>query len=746
MYRTFRSANTVAVLSVFLIAVSGAVLPLSAQNANTTEIAIDGDISDWSDDVSIMPDSAYDEEPGYLGFVEGRAFLNQDALYFIVQLEDASKPFAQFDLFIGVGSIDYLISWPPGSPEGYRADVTDGFQEIGPTQYSLLAYDSSLEVRIDLRDLDIDDPSEVRFVEVVAMYGECCEELWQPTDTILFPGGIPVLAEVDPGRLLSDDPKYELAREFRLLDGYLAENIYDPPLQAPSHVAVGPDGTIVITDWGSGDTLFELSEQGELGDYCPAPCDDNSGIVFDSAGNLFVTGANGILWKIDPSGRATEYAHGFYGYQLDVGPSGAVYGTEGSGSSIQRVSPNGEVTRLATGFSDAIDLAVNPLTEEVYVYDKGDGVIYRVAQNGSKSVLVSDVLREWNYIACSADGSLYFMDLIDGLWEISTRTGQCTLIPWVKEGYTSLHPCDFVFDPQGRIVCVDITFNHVVRFDLSTRQLDVLWLGMGNTRALATDSEERVYIGVSHPSVTGEGQIMRIDENGRACLFAGGLLPDVQGLAIASDGTAYALAMGSVPGGSATRVYEISAAGDVDVLAEFGEPAWELAMDPLTENLWGISPGYLWWVDEYGRRRTLSTQAAGKILDSLAFAPSGALYIVAYPSGDHTTVPVRGGLYRVNTMAGRFEEVADLSTAQMCCPMGCIAGAADGNIYWVGHGDLYLPGHQHDMHMLQITPDGSVIVFAQNLPMDPAGVIGSQTNTDLYFSSGCGVFRIYPGD
>ena len=136
MYRTFRSANTVAVLSVFLIAVSGAVLPLSAQNANTTEIAIDGDISDWSDDVSIMPDSAYDEEPGYLGFVEGRAFLNQDALYFIVQLEDASKPYAQFDLFIGAGSIHYLISWPPGSPEGYRADVTDGFQEIGPTQRS----------------------------------------------------------------------------------------------------------------------------------------------------------------------------------------------------------------------------------------------------------------------------------------------------------------------------------------------------------------------------------------------------------------------------------------------------------------------------------------------------------------------------------------------------------------------------------------------------------------------------------
>ena len=746
MYRVFRLTHTLALLGVFLTAVSGVVVPLCAQSANTTGIVIDGDISDWPDDVATRIDSAYDEAPGYLGFVGGRAFLNQNALYFIVELEDASKPYAQFDLFIGVGSIDYLISWPPGSPEGYRADVTDGFREIGPTQHSLFAYDSCLEVRVDLRDLGIDDPSDVRFVEVVAMHGECCGALWQPTDTLLFPGGIPVLAEIDPGRLLSDDPKYDLAREFRLLDGYLAEHVYDPPLQAPSHVAVGPDGTIVITDWGAGDTLFELSEHGTLSDYCPAPSDDNSGIVFDPAGNLFVTGANGILWKIDPTGHATEYAHGFYGYQLDVGPSGAVYGTEGSGSSVQRVSPSGEVTRFATGFSDAIDLAVNPLTEEVYVYDRGTGVIYRVAQNGSKSVLVRDVLREWNYIACSADGRLYFMDLIAGLCEISTTTGRCTRIPWVQESYTSLHPCDFVFDPQGRIVCVDITFNHVVRFDLSAHRLDVLWLGMGNTRALATDSEESVYIGVSHPSVTGEGQIMRIGGDGGPRRFAGELLPDVQGLAIASDGTTYALAMGRVPDGSATRLYEISPSGHVDVLAEFGEPAWELAMDPLTGTLWGISPGHLWSVDGYGRRRTLSTQAAGKTLDSLAFTPSGSLYIVAYPSDDQTTIPVRGALYRVNTTAGRFEEVADLSTAQMCCPMGCIAGAADGNIYWTGHGDLYLPGHLDDMHMLQITPNGSVVVFAQNLPMDPAGIVGSQTNTDLYFSSGCGIFRIYQGD
>jgi len=80
----------------------------------------------------------------------------------------------------------------------------------------------------------------------------------------------------------------------------------------------------------------------------------------------------------------------------------------------------------------------------------------------------------------------------------------------------------------------------------------------------------------------------------------------------------------------------------------------------------------------------------------------------------------------------------------MCCPMGRIGGGADGGVYWVGHGDLYLPGHRHDMHMLRIEPDGAVTAFAQDQPMDPAAATGSLSGPDPYFSSGSWVYRIYP--
>ena len=744
MFRFSRPQNLVTTLLLLTVATAAVPLSLLGQEMPITQVTIDGNVSDWGDAALVVPDSRYDEAAGFLGFAEGRAFLNQNALYFAVEIEDPDRPFAQFDIFVMVGVREYLISWSPGSPEGYRAEVTSGFQDIGPTEHSLFACDAWFEVRLDLRDLMTDEPHHVGDVYVVAMYGECCEDAWRPSDEIGFPPELPVLAEVDAPRLLGNLPGYALAQEFRLPDGYLAGNVYDPPLKAPSHVAVGPDGTIVITDWGSGDTLFELATSGELGAYCPAPSDDNSGIAFDADGNLLVTGEAGILWKIDPQGNASEFAHGFHCYQLDVGPAGEVYGTEGSGTCIQRVSTNGEVTQFATGFTEAIEIAVSPTTGDVFVYDKGPGIIYRVTPDGTKSELARGVLREWNYIACSADGRLYMTDLMDGLCEVSTRTGRVTAVPWVWESLTNLHPCDFAFDPQGRIVCVDITMNHVVRFDLTRQRVELLWQGMGNTRALATDPAGTVYMGVSHPSATGEGYIVRLGEGSATEVFATGLLSEVEGLAFGPDGTGYAIARGSASGRFVSRVYEISATGGVRNLVDLPEAGWDLAVDPTTGTVWGIAPRELWWIDSRGRRRTLSTRSAGEMVESLAFTPDGTLYIVAYPSADLTTIPVASALYRVDVATGRFDEVADLSTVGICCPMGRIGAGADGCVYWVGHGDLYLPGHNEDMHMLRIAPDGTVTVFATNLPMDPSAVTGSLAGPDLYFASGSGVFRIYP--
>jgi len=725
---------------ILLVIAAVAFASLTAQTTETTQITIDGLGEDWAERRATAYDRETDGVDGYLNFAKCYAFLNQHALYFLCEVTDPEASFVQLDIFVEIGSHRFLYSWCRGDTAAQCADISEDFVSIGPTSYSSFALQEALEVRLDLRDLPIEYPGYMNLLEIAAMKGDS-DATWRRADTVTV-YSIPLVDEVDPAWMVGSSLDYVMAREFQLPEGFLAECLYEPELAAPCHIAIGPSGQIVITEWSSGDQINELRENGTVVPYCDPPSYDNRGVAFDGEGNLYVSDVNCILWKIAPDGTTTQLATGFIGYQMDVDASGNIYATGGEGHVLQRATPDGQVSTVASGFSEAIELAVSPTTGDIFVYDMGAGVIYQVRPNGTKTVLVRGVQQEWNYIACSQDGRLFMM--MDGLIEISTTTGEMTSIPWLRECYTNLFPADFAFDPHGRIVAVDITYNHVVRFDLPQQQMDVLWQGAGNTRALAVSPAGDVYMGITHPSRTGSGSVVRIDDGGNVATYLTDLLPDVTGLAFAPDGTAYVLATGEASGETATRLYAVDPLGQVAYVIALPSATWEgeLAVDPVTGNVWGIGPSVLWTVDAGGHIETMSSTPAGRIVESLTFTPDGDLYLVAYPSEDSDTIPVEGALYRVDTITHQFEYVADLSTVLMCCPLGRIGGGYDGRIYWVGHGDLYTPDHVHDMHMLQIAPDGSVELFAQNLPMDPCAVTCDPGSLDLYFASGNGVFHI----
>ena len=48
--------------------------------------------------------------------------------------------------------------------------------------------------------------------------------------------------------------------------------------------------------------------------------------------------------------------------------------------------------------------------------------------------------------------------------------------------------------------------------------------------------------------------------------------------------------------------------------------------------------------------------------------------------------------------------------------------------------------------MLQITPGGGVTLFGQHLPVDPFAITGSPDSTDLFFTSGLGVYRVFEAE
>ena len=554
---------------------------------------------------------------------------------------------------------------------------------------------------------------------------------------------VPLLLVASLGALLINPPA--LAEFESLPPGWYVEKVFTPQLQAPNHVAVSPSGVIAITDWGVSDRVFQLHEDGSLSTIASLgpPGSMHFGIVYDSANNLYASAGNGVLWRVTPEGIATEFANGVLGFQMDIAPNEDIFAVGGDGTAIQRITSDGQVSVYAEGLTGPCDIAVNPLTGDVYVLDFGAGALSRAKPDGTLTLLASDLIPEWSYIACSPDGELYYWAHVGNLYLVSTLDGTRTEVSWVKDSLANLHATDFAFDDLGRIVAVDITYNHVVRLDLEEQTGEALWIGMGNTHGLAVAPDGGgLHMAFGHPFSDGCGGVERIRENGTTTRVVDDLGPDVCGLAFDSSGTGYVISTSPIAGEWRSTVHGFSPSGAKTALAVLPHHGYSLAVNPLTGDLWGLSYSEIWHFDSAWDRHVISTASVGDCVESLAFTPDGTLY-VAIMTSDMLSIPVEAGLYRVDPAGPTFTLVADLSTVNMCCPMGRIGAGQDGNIYWVGHSDRYTPNNEHDMHMLRITPSGEVTLFGQQLPMDPSAVVGDPDSTDLYVASGCGVYRVF---
>lgn len=147
--------------------------------------------------------------------------------------------------------------------------------------------------------------------------------------------------------------------------------------------------------------------------------DHPEGIAGAPDGTLIAGGEAGQVYRIGPGGVVEEIAStgGFiYGVTLDG--AGNVYACDYGNASVARVSPAGEVSTWSAGAPErpmrvpnfaAFDDAGN-----LYVTDSGewgadDGVVYRVAPDGSTGVWSRDVPRFPNGCCLSADGGTLYV-------------------------------------------------------------------------------------------------------------------------------------------------------------------------------------------------------------------------------------------------------------------------------------------------------------------------------------------------
>lgn len=151
-------------------------------NAPSDEIQIDGSSQDWSAFDALETDPTGDGEDDFLDLAAGYAYRTADALYFMIETPDPTKPFVHFDIMFEVDEQMMQISWVPGRETGFMSEITRaGAVPLKDTTHSSFAFGSALEGRIDFRDLDM--PEKVNFRTVNVMAGQCCSPpAWHAAD------------------------------------------------------------------------------------------------------------------------------------------------------------------------------------------------------------------------------------------------------------------------------------------------------------------------------------------------------------------------------------------------------------------------------------------------------------------------------------------------------------------------------------------------------------------------------------
>ena len=222
-------------------AVAAAAPTATLEPLTETHITIDGQADDWAGHPMLLDDPSGDAEKGFLDLTSAYAFVNQNALYFLVKTVDQQASFVQFGLEFQADDRRLQILWKPGDdPTGWLGDVTNDYIFIGVAEKSAFAFGPALEGRVDLSDMGA--PKTLNLTEINVIVGECCPQpAWRAADTLNF-GATPQVDEFDPPVPV-------------LLDSPLGDY---PQGWAPGNLglAITPDGKTAYVSFSLDDSLL----------------------------------------------------------------------------------------------------------------------------------------------------------------------------------------------------------------------------------------------------------------------------------------------------------------------------------------------------------------------------------------------------------------------------------------------------------------------------------------------------------
>jgi hypothetical protein len=681
----------------------------------TTRITIDGKADDWQSRLVVADDPAGDAEAGFLDLTHGYAFVNQDALYFLIEVVDPAATMVQFDIQFQASDQGYQISWAPGQLNGSLGGV-------GTITRSQFAFGPALEGRVDLRDLG--SPEDLRLVGANVMGGTCCAQgewravdKWQSTST-------PLVNEIDPARMLSDEMQYVLARRFNLPDGWVATTLIQPPLPNLFDIVQSTSGVIYLAQW---------YDEAALSTFDPANGTATKIMDLPPGGVSWMTGGpddkvilalSGEVWLISPDG-----SHEVWGRTGDAGPmvympGGRLFGVNGSGTKVVELHPDGNPTVISEGFDNINDM-VATTDGTIFLNEFRTGNLIRVNTDGSQKVLAEHLISN-DYIALYVDDAdrLYLFSPIVKMNQVNPQSGALTRIP--TSGGCNLVGSGFVVTPQRKALFVN-TFSQVVELDLNTGVTRALLLNGGTMSAgMTIGPDDSLYLG-AHECGDIPSRVVKILDDGSVIPVLEDLSGDIIYLNFDEQSGLYIFTRGQV-------FHKAAGSDQLEEVTNIPPYITSMAFMPGSNSLlFATEGGRLWEYSSDGKWK-LHDMAFPEAVKEFIIdrAPDGTLYAYASESEHHASGPqVKRWLLRLDLASGTSEIIAE-NDHQGCCTMGNMSIDPQGNLWWLVEPENLL---------YRVEPDGNMTLFAQNLPQDSASAV-VDTSGDIYISSIIGVIRI----
>jgi len=169
-----------------------------------------------------------------------------------------------------------------------------------------------------------------------------------------------------------------------------------------------------------------------------------SGLLFDAAGDLYVSATNGPgIYRVKPDLGKTLFAAVPNPWQLDLDSAGNLYAAS-HGGDIYRVTPGGGVSVFSPGFTLPFGVAVDS-ADHVFITEHTLGNIYRINPSGVPTLFASGLTNPEGIVLDDGD-HLFVADTADGLILRFDPLGSQSL---VARGMS--FPVSMAFGPDGNL-------------------------------------------------------------------------------------------------------------------------------------------------------------------------------------------------------------------------------------------------------------------------------------------------------